>query len=103
MQEKIDRHFASSSSDDDNCAHKDDKMDLKDYVYSEESDNALADSEEEKAHKFRGEIRKINKMSVFYYHDDINDELKYDFSDTELENLSENEINENTDHLIKDD
>jgi hypothetical protein len=42
-------------------------------------------------------------MSVFYYDVDIDDELKYDFSDTELEKLSEDEINYNTNHLIKND
>jgi hypothetical protein len=47
-------------------------------------------------------IRNVNCLSVFYYDVDIEDELKMDFDEDDLENLSEDEINVNNDHLLDD-
>ena len=45
-------------------------------------------------------MKKINNLSVFFCDFDTEDELKYDFDSDELEKLSEDEINYNTDHLL---
>jgi len=68
----------------------------------ESNEDIILDSEEEERKLLQTKLKKISNHSIFFYEIDIEDELAHDFDDEELEALSEDEINFNTDHLLED-
>ena len=88
-----------SSSDEDHDIKVQDEQSSVSYDSNVEG---FIDSEDESRYQLQKTVRKINCLSVFYYEVDIEDELKNDFDDEELEKLSEDEINFNNDHLLDD-
>lgn len=59
------------------------------------------ETDEEREAQMSRKLRKINSASIFFHDVDIEEELQYDFDDEELEDLSEDEINFDTDHLLE--
>jgi hypothetical protein len=66
-------------------------------------ENANLDSDTEKIIKDKKKLDAINDGTKFFFDIDIDQELKNDFDDEELEKLSDDEINHSTDHLLYED
>ena len=102
IREKVqDRYNNDLDSDDEQKKSKSMDEDVDDDDSVEE--NANLDSDTEKIIKDKKKLDAINDGTKFFFDIDIDQELKNDFDDEELEKLSDDEINHSTDHLLYED